>query len=109
MRPFFGFFRGGDNEGNPGDGGGEKTRWLKLKREDVEDRGPLSYLLYEVALRRLIRGGETIIFAWVAPDRSRVGGMVSAVCVRPRDVSVKEWLERELLKAGQGSQPAQAF
>ena len=61
--------------GRPGDGGGEKRRWLKLKREDVADSGPWSWL-YEAALRRFIRGGETIILACLVRERSSVGGMV---------------------------------
>lgn len=40
----FGFFTGGESDGRPGDGGGEKTKWLKLKRDDVEERGPRSLL-----------------------------------------------------------------
>lgn len=32
----------GIKAGRLGEGGGEKRRWLKLKREDVEDRGPRS-------------------------------------------------------------------
>jgi len=32
--------RGG---GKPGDGGGEKTKWLKLKRDDVDEVGTLSF------------------------------------------------------------------
>ncbi len=70
-----GFFTGGEREGRPGDGGGEKTRWLKLKREEVEESGPRSWL-YEAALRRLIRGGEKTTFACVVLLRSSVGGMV---------------------------------
>lgn len=31
------------NAGRAGEAGGESTRWLKLKREDVEDRGPFAY------------------------------------------------------------------
>jgi hypothetical protein len=30
------------NAGRPGDGGGEKRRWLKLKRDEVDDSGPRS-------------------------------------------------------------------
>jgi hypothetical protein len=37
-----GFLTGGEREGRPGDGGGEKTKWLKLKRDDVEESGPRS-------------------------------------------------------------------
>lgn len=29
--------------GRAGEAGGDSTRWLKLKREDVEDRGPFAY------------------------------------------------------------------
>jgi hypothetical protein len=54
------FLGGGEREGRPGDGGGEKRRWLKLNREDVEERGPRSWL-YDAALLRLMRGGDTII------------------------------------------------
>ena len=70
-----GFFTGGESEGRPGDGGGEKTRWLKWKREEVEESGPRSWL-YDAALRRLIRGGEKTTLVCVAPLRSRVGGML---------------------------------
>lgn len=35
----------GTNAGRLGDGGGEMIRWLKLKREEVEDKGPFSILL----------------------------------------------------------------
>ena len=58
--PRDGFRGGGESVGRPGDGGGEKTRWLKLKRDDVEERGPLSWL-YEAALRRFMRGGDMMI------------------------------------------------
>jgi hypothetical protein len=63
------------NAGRPGDGGGEKRRWLKLKRDEVDDSGPRSWL-YEAALRRFIRGGETIILECLVRERSSVGGMV---------------------------------
>jgi hypothetical protein len=70
-----GDFRGrGARAGRPGDGGGEKRRWLKLKREEVDDSGPLSWV-YDAALRRLIRGGATIILECLVRLRSRVGGM----------------------------------
>lgn len=71
----FGFFTGGEREGRPGDGGGEKTRWLKLKRDDVEESGPRSWWLYDAALRRLIRGGEKTLVCAVLL-RSSVGGML---------------------------------
>lgn len=29
--------------GSAGEAGGDSTRWLKLKREDVEDSGPFAY------------------------------------------------------------------
>lgn len=29
--------------GRAGEAGGDSTRWLKLKREDVDDRGPFAY------------------------------------------------------------------
>jgi hypothetical protein len=43
-RPRLGLFAGGESDGSPGDGGGEKTKWLKLKREEVEESGPRSWL-----------------------------------------------------------------
>lgn len=66
----------GTSAGRPGDGGGEKSRWLKLKREEVEESGPRSAWLYEAVLRRLIRGGDTIILECLVRERSSVGGMV---------------------------------
>lgn len=74
VKPVEGFRNRGVNAGRPGDGGGEKRRWLKLKREDVDDKGPLSWL-YEAARRRFIRGGETIILECLVRVRSSVGGM----------------------------------
>jgi len=58
-------FRGrGMRCGRPGEGGGEeKTRWLKLKRDEVADSGTFS-CVYDAALRRLMRGGDTIILGW---------------------------------------------
>ncbi len=73
--PLEGFRGGGESEGRPGDGGGEKTRWLKLKRDEVEERGPLSWL-YDAALRRLMRGGDIITLECEVRLRSRVGGML---------------------------------
>lgn len=76
--PLDGLRGGGDSDGKPGDGGGEKTRWLKLKREEVEERGPLSRLwLYDAALRRLMRGVVMTILEWAVLLRSRVGGMAA--------------------------------
>lgn len=51
--------------GKPGEGGGENKRWLKLKLEEVADSGIFSFgmAVYDMALRRLRRGGDTIIFA----------------------------------------------
>jgi hypothetical protein len=68
--------RAGTSAGRPGDGGGEKRRWLKLKREDVEESGPRSAWLYEAALRRFIRGGDTIILECRVRERSSVGGIL---------------------------------
>lgn len=44
-RGWMGDFRGGGiSAGRLGDGGGEeKRRWLKLKREEVADRGTFSH------------------------------------------------------------------
>ena len=58
--PRDGFRGGGESVGSRGDGGGEKTRWLKLKRDEVDESGPLSWL-YDAAFRRLIRGGEMML------------------------------------------------
>lgn len=82
------YFRGGVAVGFPcrgmrvgrlGLGGGVAMRWLKLKRDDVEDCGPLSLALYEAARRRLIRGefrDDRIMSACVyVLVRSRVGGI----------------------------------
>lgn len=71
----WGGFFGGESDGRPGDGGGENTKWLKLKREDVDDRGPFSATLYEAARRRLIRGGKMAL-ACAVLLRSSVGGML---------------------------------
>lgn len=51
--------------GKPGEGGGENKRWLKLKLDEVADNGIFSFgmAVYEAALRKFRRGGETIILA----------------------------------------------
>lgn len=73
-----GDFRGrGAKAGRPGDGGGENKRWLKPKREEVDDTGAFSWV-YDAALRRLIRGGATLTLACLVRLRSRVGGIVTA-------------------------------
>jgi len=46
----------GIKAGRLGEGGGEARSWLKLNREEVEDCGPRSELLYEAALLRDMRG-----------------------------------------------------
>lgn len=46
----------GTKAGRPGDGGGEAMRWLKLKRDEVEDSGPLMLSLYEPARLRFSLG-----------------------------------------------------
>ena len=72
-----GFLGLGTNWGRPGEGGGEaKMRWLNPKRDEVEERGPPS-LVYDAALLRLIRGGETIILEWEVRLRSSVGGILT--------------------------------
>lgn len=53
-------FGRGMRAGRLGEGGGENKRWLKLKRDDVEERGPRSWALYEMARRRFILGGATM-------------------------------------------------
>lgn len=49
----------GTNAGKPGEGGGEKIRWLKLNRDEVDDVGPFSPW-YEAALRRFSRAIITL-------------------------------------------------
>ena len=45
----------GTKAGRLGEGGGDLMRWLKLNREEVDDRGPRSVGSYP-ALRKLSRG-----------------------------------------------------
>lgn len=73
------FFLGrGTNTGRLGEGGGEKRRWLKLNRAEVEERGALSVLLYEALRRRLSLGGAIMTFGCVN-ERSSGGTMVTMV------------------------------
>ena len=80
------FLGGGISAGSLGEGGGEKSRWLKLNRDDVEESGPRSWLLYEAARRRLSLGGATTTLGRVDDwPRSRRGGiMAAAECVGGR-------------------------
>lgn len=58
----------GTKAGRPGDGGGEAMRWLKLKRDDVDDSGAFKVSLYEPARLRLSLGefrDERIISEYV--------------------------------------------
>lgn len=42
VNPLGVFLSGGESDGKPGDGGGEKTRWSNVKRDEVEEMGALS-------------------------------------------------------------------
>ena len=91
-------FGRGTSAGRLGDGGGEKRRWLKLNREEVADRGPemRSWLLYDIARRRLILGGAIMTLACVGEERSRRGAMMSTRwrqqdgCRKNRNINLKE-------------------
>lgn len=92
VREGAGFPCRGTRAGRPGDGGGEKTRWLKLKREEVEESGPRSLALYEPARRRLRRGG-----VWVVRSISPGSRWVEVISIRGGDMR-KEVLWRSTIR-----------
>lgn len=100
VREGAGFPCRGTRAGRPGDGGGEKTRWLKLKREEVEESGPRSLALYEPARRRLRRGG-----VWVVRSISPGSRWVEVISIRGGDMR-KEVLWRSHDKNGRKGVPA---
>lgn len=68
----------GTNAGKPGEGGGEKMRWLKLNLDEVDDVGPFSPW-YEAALRRFSRA--IITLGCVLWERSIAGAIIVAAAV----------------------------
>lgn len=69
-------FRLGTRAGRPGDGGGEKRRWLKFNLDVVEEIVAALRSLYEAVRRKLRRVGTIMTLPCVDGERSIWGTMM---------------------------------